>query len=88
MAVPSGSTCVYGSVASASLRGDRRGDPLPVDQSRLSAGGMQRLVEQIRRTCVKAIYPETSINPRLEQAVARESGATTGAPLCADTLGP
>ena len=37
---------------------------------------------------MKAIYPESSINPKLEQAVARESGATTGAPLWADTLGP
>jgi zinc/manganese transport system substrate-binding protein len=53
-----------------------------------SAGDIQRLVDEIERTGVKAIYPESSINPKLEQAVARESGATTGAPLWADTLGP
>jgi zinc/manganese transport system substrate-binding protein len=57
-------------------------------QAQPSAGDIQRLVDQIERTGVKAIYPESSINPKLEQAVARESGATTGAPLWADTLGP
>jgi zinc/manganese transport system substrate-binding protein len=53
-----------------------------------SAGDIQALVDQIEHTGVKAIFPESSINPKLEQAVARESGATTGAPLWADTLGP
>jgi ABC-type Zn uptake system ZnuABC Zn-binding protein ZnuA len=57
-------------------------------QAQPSAGDIQRLVDQIERTGVRAIYPESSINPKLEQAVARESGATTGAPLWADTLGP
>jgi zinc/manganese transport system substrate-binding protein len=57
-------------------------------QAQPSAGDIQKLVDQIKRTGVKAIYPESSINPKLEQAVARESGATTGAPLWADTLGP
>jgi zinc/manganese transport system substrate-binding protein len=57
-------------------------------QAQPSAGDIQRLVDQIKRTGVKAIYPESSINPKLEQAIARESGATTGAPLWADTLGP
>jgi ABC-type Zn uptake system ZnuABC Zn-binding protein ZnuA len=57
-------------------------------QAQPSAGDIQGLVDQIRRTGVKAIYPESSVNPKLEQAVARESGATIGAPLWADTLGP
>ncbi len=57
-------------------------------QAQPSAGDIQRLVDQIKRTGVKAIYPESSINPKLEEAIARESGATTGAPLWADTLGP
>jgi zinc/manganese transport system substrate-binding protein len=57
-------------------------------QAQPSAGDIQALVDQIERTGVKAIYPESSINPKLEEAVARESGATTGAPLWADTLGP
>ena len=57
-------------------------------QAQPSAGDIQRLVDQIKRTGVRAIYPESSINPKLEQAIARESGATTGAPLWADALGP
>jgi zinc/manganese transport system substrate-binding protein len=57
-------------------------------QAQPSAGDIQQLVDQIRRTGVKAIYPESSVNPKLEQAVARESGATIGSALWADTLGP
>ena len=57
-------------------------------QAQPSAGDIQRLVEQIEKTGVKAIYPESSVNPKLEQAVARESGATIGSALWADTLGP
>jgi ABC-type Zn uptake system ZnuABC Zn-binding protein ZnuA len=56
-------------------------------QAQPSAKDINALVHQIEETGVKAIYPESSINPKLERAVARESGATTGAPLWADTLG-
>jgi ABC-type Zn uptake system ZnuABC Zn-binding protein ZnuA len=44
-------------------------------QAQPSAGDIQQLIDQIERTGVKAIYPESSVNPKLEQAVARESGA-------------
>jgi zinc/manganese transport system substrate-binding protein len=57
-------------------------------QAQPSAKDIQELVDQIERTGVKAIYPESSINPKLERAVARESGAGIGTPLWADTLGP
>jgi zinc/manganese transport system substrate-binding protein len=57
-------------------------------QAQPSAKDVQELVDQIEATRVKAIYPESSINPKLEEAVARESGARTGAALWADTLGP
>jgi ABC-type Zn uptake system ZnuABC Zn-binding protein ZnuA len=53
-----------------------------------SAGDIQDLVEQIERENVEAIFPESSLDPRLERAVARESGATVGRPLWADALGP
>jgi zinc/manganese transport system substrate-binding protein len=53
-----------------------------------SAGDTQDLVEQIREEGVEAIFPESSIDPRLERAVARETGATVGDALWADTLGP
>ncbi len=57
-------------------------------QAQPSARDVQDLVDQIRRTGVKAIYPESSINGKLERAVARESGAVVGRPLWADSLGP
>jgi ABC-type Zn uptake system ZnuABC Zn-binding protein ZnuA len=57
-------------------------------QAQPSAKDVQALVDQIERTQVSAIYPESSINPKLERAVARESGANIGQPLWADTLGP
>lgn len=53
-----------------------------------SAGDTQELVDQIEREDVRALFPESSLNPKLERAVARETGATVGDPLWADTLGP
>lgn len=57
-------------------------------QAQPSARDTQRLVRQIERAGVEAIFPESSLNPKLERAVARESGAKVGDPLWADTLGP
>jgi len=53
-----------------------------------SAGDTAKLVEQIREQEVKAIFPERSVNPKLERAVSREAGARLGEALWADTLGP
>jgi zinc/manganese transport system substrate-binding protein len=53
-----------------------------------SAGDTQKLVDQIERENVEAIFPESSINPKLERAVARETGAKVGRALWADALGP
>jgi zinc/manganese transport system substrate-binding protein len=53
-----------------------------------SAGDTQELVDQIEREDVKAIFPESSINPKLERAVSRETGAEVGRALWADALGP
>jgi ABC-type Zn uptake system ZnuABC Zn-binding protein ZnuA len=57
-------------------------------QAQPSVKETERLVRQIRRERVKAIFPERSLNPKLERAVSREAGAKTGPPLWADTLGP
>ena len=57
-------------------------------QAQPSARDIERLVRQIRRERVRAIFPESSINPKLERAVARETGARTGGHLWADALGP
>jgi ABC-type Zn uptake system ZnuABC Zn-binding protein ZnuA len=53
-----------------------------------SAGEIAELVETIEREGVKTIFAERSVNPDVEEAVARESGARVGDALWADTLGP
>ena len=57
-------------------------------QAQASAGDVQRLVEQIEREGVEAVFPESAVNPDIERAIAREAGARTGASLYADSLGP
>ena len=56
-------------------------------QAQASAGDVDRLVRQIRDEGVRAIFPESSVSPDIERAIARESGATVGDPLYADSLG-
>jgi zinc/manganese transport system substrate-binding protein len=53
-----------------------------------SAGETAELVRTIREQDVRAIFAESSVNAKVEQAIARETGATVGAELWADTLGP
>ncbi|MBA2516744.1 MAG: zinc ABC transporter substrate-binding protein [Solirubrobacterales bacterium] len=53
-----------------------------------SSGETAELAKTIRRERVKTIFAESSVNPKVEQAIARESGASIGRPLYADTLGP
>jgi ABC-type Zn uptake system ZnuABC Zn-binding protein ZnuA len=53
-----------------------------------SAGETAELVDTIRDEDVKAIFAESSVNAKVEQAIARETGATVGKALWADTLGP
>ena len=57
-------------------------------QAQPSAKSTQRLVNQIRNQHVAAIFPESSLNPKLEQAIARDAGAKVAGALWADTLGP
>jgi zinc/manganese transport system substrate-binding protein len=57
-------------------------------QAQASAGDVQRLVEQIRREGVEAVFPESSVNPDVERAIASEAGASIGDSLYADSLGP
>jgi ABC-type Zn uptake system ZnuABC Zn-binding protein ZnuA len=57
-------------------------------QAQPSARDISRLVAQIRREHVRAIFPERSLNPKLEAAVSRASGARVGTGLWADALGP
>ncbi len=53
-----------------------------------SAGELTQLVQTIRDAGVKAIFAESSVNPKVERAVADEAGARIGRALWADSLGP
>lgn len=57
-------------------------------QAQPSAKDVQKLVDQIKREGVEALFPEASLSKKLEQAISRESGAKVGGQLWADTLGP
>lgn len=57
-------------------------------QAQPSVKDINSLVDQIRDEGVEAIFPETAINDRLEQAVSSEAGAKVGKALWADSLGP
>jgi ABC-type Zn uptake system ZnuABC Zn-binding protein ZnuA len=56
-------------------------------QAQPSVEDINALVGQIRDEGVNAIFPETAINEKLEQAVSREADAEVGAPLWTDSLG-
>ena len=56
-------------------------------QAQASAGDVDRLVRQIRGEGVEAVFPESSVNPDIERAIAHEAGARVGDPLYADSLG-
>ncbi|MEA2466105.1 MAG: hypothetical protein QOJ57_231, partial [Thermoleophilaceae bacterium] len=57
-------------------------------QAQPSAASTKRLVDQIKTQHVAAIFPESALNPKLEEAIARDAGARVGGALWADTLGP
>jgi ABC-type Zn uptake system ZnuABC Zn-binding protein ZnuA len=62
--------------------------PSQSTQAQPSAGDVARLTAVIRREGVKAVFPESSINAKLAQAIARQTGATSRYRLYGDTLGP
>jgi ABC-type Zn uptake system ZnuABC Zn-binding protein ZnuA len=62
--------------------------PATTTQAQPSAGEVARLADTIRRERVRAIFPESSLNPRLARAIADRTGARVGGTLYADTLGP
>jgi zinc/manganese transport system substrate-binding protein len=57
-------------------------------QGQASAGDVAELVQTIKREGVNVVFAESSVNSKVEQAIADESGATVGKALWADTLGP
>jgi ABC-type Zn uptake system ZnuABC Zn-binding protein ZnuA len=62
--------------------------PSQTTQAQPSAGDVAKLTDQIRREHVKAVFPESSINPKVAEAIARDTGATSNLVLYGDTLGP
>jgi ABC-type Zn uptake system ZnuABC Zn-binding protein ZnuA len=56
--------------------------------ARPSARDVRELVDRIRAEGVRTIFPESALDQRLEEAVARDAGVEVGEPLYADTLGP
>ena len=50
--------------------------PSQTTQAQPSAGDLADLTATIKREHVKAIFPESSINPKLADAIARETGAS------------
>jgi zinc/manganese transport system substrate-binding protein len=51
-----------------------------------SAEGIAKLIRQIRREGIKALFLENVSDPRLMEALAQEVGATLGPPLFSDAL--
>ncbi len=61
--------------------------PSQSTEAQPSAGATASLVALIEREHVRAIFPESSLNAGLVEAIARETGATADATLYGDTLG-
>ena len=54
--------------------------------SEASAAGVARLIDQIKRQGVRAVFIENITDPRLAQRIAREGGAVLGGRLYSDAL--
>jgi ABC-type Zn uptake system ZnuABC Zn-binding protein ZnuA/ABC-type Mn2+/Zn2+ transport system permease subunit len=62
--------------------------PSQTTQAQPSARDLSRLAEIVRREHVASIFPESSLSPKLAEAIARQTGAAAGLTLYGDTLGP
>jgi len=61
--------------------------PAQTTQAQPSAGDLAELSATIRGARVRAVFPESSLSPKLTRAIAEQTGATVGGELYADTLG-
>ncbi|MDA0183671.1 metal ABC transporter substrate-binding protein [Solirubrobacter phytolaccae] len=61
--------------------------PSQSTEAQPSAGEIAKLADVIRREGVKAIFPESSINPQLAETLARQTGAKADYVLYGDSLG-
>jgi ABC-type Zn uptake system ZnuABC Zn-binding protein ZnuA/ABC-type Mn2+/Zn2+ transport system permease subunit len=62
--------------------------PALTTEAQPSAGDLAELERTIEREGVRAIFPESSYSPKLAEAVAADTGATTEYSLYGDALGP
>jgi ABC-type Zn uptake system ZnuABC Zn-binding protein ZnuA len=62
--------------------------PSQTTEAESSARDVARLTRLIRRERVRAVFPESSLNAKLAQAIARQTGAVSNLTLYGDTLGP
>jgi ABC-type Zn uptake system ZnuABC Zn-binding protein ZnuA/ABC-type Mn2+/Zn2+ transport system permease subunit len=62
--------------------------PSQTTQAQPNAQDLSNLADLIKREGVKAIYPESSLSPKLAQTIATQTGASADYTLYGDTLGP
>jgi zinc/manganese transport system substrate-binding protein len=62
--------------------------PSQTTQAQPNAQDLSDLVNLVRSEGVTAIFPESSLSPKLAETVASQTGATAGYTLYGDTLGP
>lgn len=62
--------------------------PSQTTAAQASAGDVAKLSALIKRERVTAVFPESSINPRLARALAKQTGISASYTLYGDTLGP
>jgi ABC-type Zn uptake system ZnuABC Zn-binding protein ZnuA len=62
--------------------------PSQTTEAQPSAGDIARLAKQVRSEHVRAIFLESSVNPKLAEGVAEQTGVIGNLRLYGDTLGP
>jgi len=62
--------------------------PSQTTQAQPSAKDLSALAELIEREQVEAIFPESSLSPKVAEAIADQTGASAAYSLYGDTLGP
>ena len=62
--------------------------PSQTTQAQPSAKDLSDLAKLIEAEGVRAVFPESSLSPKLAQTIARDTGASADHTLYGDTLGP
>ena len=62
--------------------------PSQTTQAQPNAQDLSSLADLVRKEDVKAVFPESSLSPKLAQTIASETGASANYTVYGDTLGP